>query len=75
MSQAAIGAHLGMNQSEVSRLERRRDVRLSTLRSYVEAAGGRLGLVVTLSDGSRQVELIVAATEPRSDPDGTDPDD
>jgi DNA-binding Xre family transcriptional regulator len=75
MSQAAIGAHLGMNQSEVSRLERRRDVRLSTLRSYVEAVGGRLGLLVTLSDGSRQVELIVGATGPRSDPDGADPDD
>ena len=63
-----------MNQSEVSRLERRRDVRLSTLRGYAEAVGGRLGLV-TLSDGSRQVELIVGATGPRSGPDGTDPDD
>ena len=75
MSQAAIGAHLGMNQSEVSRLERRRDVRLSTLRSYVEAVGGWLRLVVTLPDSNRQVDLIVGASGPHSGPDGADPDD
>jgi Helix-turn-helix domain len=59
LSQAAIGARLGMNQSEVSRLERRRDLRVSTLRSYVEAAGGALHLVVTLPDSPRHVELVV----------------
>jgi len=71
MSQAAIGAHLGMNQSEVSRLERRRDVRLSTLRGYVEAVGGWLRLVVTLTDSNRQVDLVVGG----SGPNGADPDD
>ncbi len=75
MSQAAIGRHLGMNQSEVSRLERRRDVRLSTLRGYVEAVGGWLRLVVTLPGSNRQVDLVVGGSGPRSGPNGADPDD
>jgi hypothetical protein len=75
MSQAAIGSRLGMNQSEVSRLERRRDMRLSTLRGYVEAAGGWLRLVVTLSDSNRQVDLVVGGSGPHSAPNGADPDD
>jgi DNA-binding Xre family transcriptional regulator len=75
MSQAAIGALLGMNQSEVSRLERRRDVRLSTLRGCVEALGGWLRLVVTLPDSNRQVDLVVGGSRPRAGSNGADPDD
>ncbi|HEY4025013.1 MAG TPA: hypothetical protein VGO86_01175 [Candidatus Dormibacteraeota bacterium] len=52
-----------MNQSEVSMLERRHDMRLSTLRSYVEAVGGWLRLVVTFPDGSRQVDLAVGRSD------------
>lgn len=63
LSQAAVGVHLGMNQSEVSRLERRRDLRLSTLRKYVEAVGGRLRLIVTWPSGSTQVELVIGEPE------------
>jgi hypothetical protein len=59
LSQAAVGAQLGMNQSEVSRLERRRDMRLSTLRSYVEAIGGQLRMMATWPDRLRQYELVV----------------
>lgn len=59
LSQAAVGEHLGMNQSEVSRLERRRDVRLSTLYRYVHAIGGRLRTVATWPDGSQRSEVVV----------------
>jgi hypothetical protein len=59
LSQATVGVHLGMNQSEVSRLERRHDLRLSTLRRYVEAVGGRLHLTLTWPESSGQVELVV----------------
>jgi hypothetical protein len=65
LSQAAVGTYLGMNQSEVSRLERRRDMRLSTLRSYVESVGGRLRMVVMWPDRSRLVELIVGGSSSR----------
>jgi hypothetical protein len=64
LSQATVGAHLGMNQSEVSRLERRRDMRLSTLRAYVQAVGGRLRLVVTWFERPGTVELVVGEADP-----------
>jgi predicted transcriptional regulator len=44
-----------MTQSELSRLENRGDHRISTLRRYVEALGGRLE--VTAVFGSRRVKL------------------
>jgi Helix-turn-helix domain len=64
LSQAAVGAQLGMNQSEVSRLERRRDMRLSTLRSFVGAIGGRLVTVVTWPDRFRQFDLVIGDSNP-----------
>ncbi len=45
MTQAAMAEALGIGQDGVSRLEQRRDMRLSTLRGYVEALGGRLSIV------------------------------
>ncbi len=72
LSQAELGQRLGMNQSEVSRLERRGDLRLSTLRSFVAAIGGRLRLVVTAPGRSGQVELTVGGDTPSRRPGGND---
>lgn len=55
LTQTQIAAALGMTQPEVSKLERRPDVRLSTLRSYVGAVGGRLALVVRRGDGETEL--------------------
>lgn len=41
-TQAEVAAALGIRQSDVSKLERRDDVRLSTLRNYLAALGGEL---------------------------------
>lgn len=41
-TQQDVAARMGISQSDVSKLERRADLRLSTLRSYVRATGGRL---------------------------------
>jgi predicted XRE-type DNA-binding protein len=49
-SQQTIAATLGIQQSEVSRIERRSDLYLRTLRSYVEAAGGHLRLIAEFPD-------------------------
>jgi transcriptional regulator with XRE-family HTH domain len=46
---------LDRSQSQVSETERRQDVRLSTLRSYVEALGGELE--VTASFGDKRIKL------------------
>lgn len=46
LSQARMAELLNMRQDSVSRLERRSDLLISTLRSYVEAMGGSLKLMV-----------------------------
>lgn len=50
MTQTSVAAALGINQENVSRLERRSDFLISSLRSYIEAMGGKLNLVVDFPD-------------------------
>ena len=50
LTQATIAEMLEMDQSEVSRLERRSDILLSTLRRFVAAAGGELRLIASFPD-------------------------
>jgi DNA-binding XRE family transcriptional regulator len=45
LTQKSLARKLGIGQESVSKLESRSDLMLSTLRSYVEALGGRLELV------------------------------
>lgn len=49
-SQANVAEQLGITQSQLSRFERRRDHRVSSLRKYVEALGGRLEIVAVFPD-------------------------
>jgi hypothetical protein len=46
LTQAQVAERLGIGQSDVSKLERRPDVRLSTLRAYAAAIGGRLHVAI-----------------------------
>ena len=47
-AQADIASTLNIKQPSVSQIERQTDMYLSTLRSYVEAIGGKLELTVKL---------------------------
>jgi DNA-binding XRE family transcriptional regulator len=49
-TQVALAKDLGIGQEGVSRIEKRSDLMLSTLRSYVEAMGGELHLVAAFPD-------------------------
>ncbi len=49
-TQVSLAEQLGINQENVSRLERRSDLLLSTLNKYVGAMGGKLSLVVEYPD-------------------------
>jgi transcriptional regulator with XRE-family HTH domain len=49
-AQADIATALKIKQPSVSKIERQADMYLSTLRSYVEAIGGELELVVKLPE-------------------------
>jgi hypothetical protein len=57
-TQADVAAVSDMTQSEVSRLERRPDVRLSTLKRFVEALGGEVEIFATFGD--KRVRLRAA---------------
>lgn len=50
LTQARLSRKLKIGQEGVSRIEKRTDLYLSTLRSYVEGVGGKLSLVVELPD-------------------------
>ncbi len=54
-TQTEVGAGLGMPQNAVSQLERRKEMRLSTLVRYVDTLGGKLALIIRLKDGSELV--------------------
>jgi DNA-binding XRE family transcriptional regulator len=64
LSQAQLGRRLGITQSDVSKLERRPDVRLSTLRAAVRAMGGDLRIEAVFPDGTA-ARLNVGPPDPR----------
>jgi DNA-binding XRE family transcriptional regulator len=52
ITQEQLAKKLGVKQEQISRIERRTDLHLSTLRRSVEAMGGELFLVATFPDGA-----------------------
>lgn len=50
LTQHQLAETLGIRQATVAQMEKRSDLMLSTLRSYVEAMGGRLSLTVEFPD-------------------------
>ena len=55
VTQVQVAQALGVEQAAVSKLERRDDMYVSTLRQYVQALGGELKLVASFPDGDIQV--------------------
>jgi len=55
MTQAKLAEALGVNQGEVSKIEHRTDLYLSTLAEYVKALGGRLEIRAVFTD--REVRI------------------
>lgn len=51
LTQEQIAQFLGVNQESISRLERRNNIYVSTLRNYIHAIGGKLHLDVELQNG------------------------
>jgi transcriptional regulator with XRE-family HTH domain len=57
LSQAVLADILDMSQGDVSRLERRTDAYVSTIRRYLEAAGGRLRILAEFPD-AEPIEIL-----------------
>lgn len=57
VSQAALAEVLHISQGAVSKFERSDDVRLSTLRQYIEALGGRLEVSARFDDRTVKLDI------------------
>lgn len=57
-TQQQLADSLGVDQSSISKLERRTDMYLSTLRSYVEAMGGELEIRARFPEGHFVIDQL-----------------
>ena len=64
LTQVRMAKTLGITQDSVSRLEKRSDLLLSTLRKTVEAMGGDLSLVARFPDRPAVVLAGIAESDP-----------
>lgn len=58
LSQQDLAESLEIGQSSVSRLERRADMYISTLRNYVEALGGELEITARFPEGAVRITRL-----------------
>jgi transcriptional regulator with XRE-family HTH domain len=68
LTQFRVAKTLGITQDSVSRLEKRSDLLLSTLRKTVKAMGGSLSLVAELPDRAPVVLSGIAGDDPEPKP-------
>ena len=66
LTQVRLASRLGITQDGVSRLEKRSDLLLSTLRETVEAMGGNLSLVAQFPDRAPVVLSGIVEDESRT---------
>ena len=65
LSQVRLAELLQVAQSEVSKIEHRTDLYVSTLRSYIEAMGGALEIIARFPDGAVRVSQFTDEEESR----------
>ncbi len=68
LTQVSVAKALGITQDSVSRLEKRSDIRLSTLRKTVRVMGGNLSLVAEFPDRAPVVLSGIAEAAPDAKP-------
>jgi len=64
LTQTQLANSLETSQSGVSQIEKRTDLYVSTIRSYVEALGGRLELTAVFDDGVIPIKAFADLDEP-----------
>lgn len=55
LSQAQLAEALGEKQPNISQLEQRTDMYVSTLRKYIEAMGGELDIIARFPEGAVRI--------------------
>lgn len=60
LTQGALAEQLNLEQPAVSKLERRTDMYVSTLRKYIEAMGGELEIIAHFPEGNVRINQFAA---------------
>jgi DNA-binding XRE family transcriptional regulator len=61
LTQTALAETLNVAQSEISKIEKRTDMYVGTLRRYIEGMGGRLEIVAHFPDGDVRITQFEGA--------------
>jgi len=73
LSQEQLAQTLSVKQAAVSKLEKRTDMYISTLRNFIKAMGGDLEIIAKFPDGSVQINQFegIAAKIEQGNPPGS----
>ena len=58
LTQVSLAKLLGVGQGAVSKIEKRTDMYLSSLESYIKAMGGQFRMVASFPDGEVEIKLL-----------------
>lgn len=58
LSQQKLAESLDTTQGEISKIEHRTDLYLSTLRNYIEAMGGELDIIARFKEGAVRISTF-----------------
>ena len=67
LTQANLASILGINQGSVSKMEKRTDMYVSTLRSFIQAMGGQLQIKAIFPEGEVEIEQFEGVAAPAAD--------
>jgi DNA-binding XRE family transcriptional regulator len=68
LTQANLASVLGVNQGSVSKMEKRTDMYVSTLRNFIQAMGGQLQVKAIFPEGEIQIDQFETVADPRNAP-------
>lgn len=67
LTQANLANILGVNQGSVSKMEKRTDMYVSTLRSFIQAMGGQLQIKAVFPEGEVEIDQFESVANASSD--------
>ena len=67
LTQVSLAKVLDVNQGAVSRMEKRTDMYVSTLRNFIQAMGGRLQVKAIFPEGEVEIDQFENLAEPREE--------
>ncbi len=67
LTQVSLAKVLDVNQGAVSRMEKRTDMYVSTLRNFIQAMGGRLQVKAIFPEGEVEIDQFENLPEPHEE--------